>query len=36
MAFIQSFEALVHSGIRALDRLAVLECLKIRFIDLGE
>jgi hypothetical protein len=36
MAFIRAFEALVHSGIRALDRLLALETLKIRFIDLGE
>jgi len=34
MAFIHAFEALVHSGIRSLDRLPALESLKIKFIDL--
>lgn len=34
MAFINAFEALVHSGVRALDRLPALELLKIKFIDL--
>jgi hypothetical protein len=36
MAFIHAFEALVHSGVRALDRLPALESLKIKFIDLGK
>jgi hypothetical protein len=35
MAFIMAFEALVISGAKALDRLAALEFLRIRFIDLG-
>ena len=36
MGFIHAFEVLVHSGIRALDRLPALELLKIKFIDLGK
>jgi len=36
MGFILSFEALVLSAVRALDRLTALETLKIRFIDLGK
>jgi hypothetical protein len=35
MAFIMAFEALVISGAKALDRLAALDFLRIRFIDLG-
>jgi hypothetical protein len=34
MAFVLAFEALVISGVRALDKLAALEFLRIRFIDL--
>ncbi|CAG8975584.1 hypothetical protein HYALB_00006791 [Hymenoscyphus albidus] len=34
MPFIQAFEALVHSAVRSLDKLAALEFLRIRFIDL--
>ncbi|ESZ98322.1 hypothetical protein SBOR_1315 [Sclerotinia borealis F-4128] len=36
MSFISAFEALVLSSVRALDKLAALEYLRIRFIDLGE
>lgn len=36
MAFINAFEALVHSGVCALDRLPALESLKVKFIDLGK
>lgn len=36
MAFIHAFEALVHAGVRSLDRLPALESLKIKFIDLGK
>lgn len=36
MSFIHAFEALVLSSVRSLDRLAALEYLRIRFIDLGE
>lgn len=36
IAFINAFENLVTSGVRALDRLAALEFLRIRFIDLGK
>lgn len=35
MAFILSFESLVMAGVKALDKLAALELLRIRFIDLG-
>jgi hypothetical protein len=35
MAFIMAFESLVVSGVKALDKLAALEFLRIRFIDLG-
>ena len=35
MAFIMAFEALVLSGVRALDKLGALDFLRIRFIDLG-
>jgi hypothetical protein len=35
MAFILAFESLVLSGVKSLDRLAALEFLRIRFIDLG-
>lgn len=35
IAFIAAFESLVASGVRSLDRLAALEFLRIRFIDLG-
>ncbi|KAG9237436.1 hypothetical protein BJ875DRAFT_152472 [Amylocarpus encephaloides] len=34
MAFIQAFEALVVSSVKSLDKLAALEFLRIRFIDL--
>lgn len=34
MAFIMAFEALVVSGIKALNKLAALELMRIRFIDL--
>ncbi|KAF8848773.1 hypothetical protein BDZ45DRAFT_709122 [Acephala macrosclerotiorum] len=34
MAFIMAFETLVISGVKALERLAALEFLRIRFIDL--
>lgn len=36
MAFIMAFETLVISGVKALDKLAALEFLRIRFIDLGK
>jgi hypothetical protein len=36
MAFIQAFEALVLSAVKSLDKLAALEFLRIRFIDLGK
>jgi len=36
MAFIEAFERLVISAVRSLDKLAVLESLRIKFIDLGE
>lgn len=36
MTFISAFEALVLSSVRSLDKLAALEYLRIRFIDLGE
>lgn len=34
MSFISAFEALVLAGVRSLDKLAALEYLRIRFIDL--
>ncbi|KAE8449506.1 hypothetical protein EG329_008115 [Mollisiaceae sp. DMI_Dod_QoI] len=34
LAFIMAFETLVISGVKALDKLAALEFLRIRFIDL--
>ncbi|EHK96802.1 hypothetical protein M7I_7469 [Glarea lozoyensis 74030] len=34
MAFIQAFEALVISAVKSLDKLAAMEFLRIRFIDL--
>lgn len=36
MSFILAFEALVVSGVRALGRLAAVELLRIKFIDLGK
>lgn len=36
MGFIMAFESLVVSGVKALDKLAALELLRIRFIDLGK
>jgi hypothetical protein len=36
MAFILAFEALVISAVRALEKLVVLDFLRIRFIDLGK
>lgn len=36
MSFISAFEALVLSGVRSLNKLAALEYLRIRFIDLGK
>jgi hypothetical protein len=36
MAFIYAFEALVLSGVRALDRLTALDSLRLKFIDLGK
>lgn len=36
MAFITAFETLVVSGVKSLDKLAALEFLRIRFIDLGK
>ncbi len=36
MAFIMAFESLVVSGVKALGRMAALEFLRIRFIDLGK
>jgi hypothetical protein len=36
MPFIQAFEALVLSAVKSLDKMAALEFLRIRFIDLGK
>jgi hypothetical protein len=36
LAFILAFEKLVLSGVKSLDRLAALEFLRIRFVDLGK
>jgi hypothetical protein len=36
LQFIQAFEALVLSAVKSLDKLAALEFLRIRFIDLGQ